>query len=119
RRCGSAWYHGSMRVGRKRWWVGLVLGAILLLGAALRWHGQLWDGGALLHPDERHITIVAVDDLRLPVDGDWLRLLDPFHSPLNPRTNGLQYRYGTLPLYLATGGAWLVALAAGGPGAHP
>jgi 4-amino-4-deoxy-L-arabinose transferase-like glycosyltransferase len=92
--------------------VALALVGILLIGAVLRFEGQLWDGGTLLNPDERAITLVAHDRLSLPTAGAWGSLLDPAHSPLNPRRGGLAYHYGTLPLYLATAGA---ALAGGGP----
>ncbi len=94
--------------------VALALVGILLVGAALRFQGQLWDGGTLLHPDERAITLVAHDRLGLPSPGDWGSLLDPAHSPLNARRGGQAYHYGTLPLYLATAGAALHAVASGG-----
>ena len=92
----------------------LALVGILLVGAALRFEGQLWDGGTLLHPDERAITLVAHDRLGWPSAGAGGSLLDPAHSPLNPRRGGLAYHYGTLPLYLATAGAALVGIAGGG-----
>lgn len=92
----------------------LALTGILLVGALLRFEGQLWDGGTLLNPDERAITLVAHDRLSLPPAGAWDSLFDPAHSPLNPRRGGLAYHYGTLPLYLATAGAALAGSAAGG-----
>ena len=95
-----------------RWGVGLLLAVILLGGAGLRLFGRDWDGGALLHPDERFIALTAIDRLALPPPGGWADLLNPA-SGLNPRRlHGdapYAYHYGTLPLYLATAGAWLDA----------
>ena len=91
----------------ERWGVALALTGVVLVGAALRFQGQLWDGGTLLHPDERAITLVAHDRIGLPPAAQWSRLLNPALSPLNPRRVGQAYHYGTLPLYLATAGAAL------------
>ncbi|MBI2321596.1 MAG: glycosyltransferase family 39 protein, partial [Chloroflexi bacterium] len=77
----------------------------LLIGAALRLQRLDWDAGQHLHPDERFITMRALE-LRLDWPLDWQRLLDPQASPLNPRF----FAYGSLTLYVlrAAGhvGAW-------------
>jgi hypothetical protein len=76
----------------------VVLAAIVLAGAWLRFSGLDWDQGAHLHPDERYMSTVANDI-------DWPRSLpgyfDVAESPLSPYNteSGLHYSYGTLPLF--------------------
>ncbi len=72
----------------------LLLAAVLLLAAALRFAGLDWDGGRFIHPDERRILMV-VEGLRWPNPWDWSQVLSP-RSPLNPRF----FAYGSLPIYL-------------------
>lgn len=67
----------------------------LLVGAALRLQRLDWDANQHLHPDERFITMRALE-LRLDWPPDWASLLDPQASPLNPRF----FAYGSLTLYL-------------------
>ena len=91
-----------------RWEIGLA--AILLLGAALRFHGLDWDQpkGApeplQMHPDERFLSLVS-DRLDWPesVGG----YFDTNRSPLNPYNdpNTHSYVYGTFPLFLTKGAA--------------
>jgi len=72
----------------------LVLGVILLVGAALRYYGLNWDLGSGLHPDERHVTGL-VQGLSLP--SSLSQFLSPGHvSPLEPG----DFAYGSLPIYL-------------------
>ena len=61
----------------------VVLGAILLVGAALRYYGLDWDRWSGLHPDERHVTGL-VQGLALPTS--WAPFLSPGQiSPFEPR----------------------------------
>ncbi|HKC74096.1 MAG TPA: glycosyltransferase family 39 protein, partial [Chloroflexota bacterium] len=92
----------------------VILGAILCVGAVLRYYGLNWDFGSGLHPDERHVTSL-VQALALPTS--WAQFLSPGHvSPLEPG----DFAYGSLPLYLywiaghvaAWLGSWVPGLAA-------
>lgn len=96
-----------------RWLKGAILGAILLLAAALRLTGLNWDGQYLIfHPDERYIAWVATT---IEWPADWRTALDPSRSSFNPyywpadgRSPGIvvpqdqprKFAYGHLPLYL-------------------
>lgn len=88
-------------------WLG-ALTAILLLGAALRFHGLGWDQPAgakaplQMHPDERFLSLVS-DRLDWP-DGA-SAYFDTANSPLNPYNDGEtnSYVYGTFPLFLVKG----------------
>ena len=89
----------------------LTLG-ILLLALALRLTGLSWDQGYLLHPDERFLTIVAVDRIHWPSWPDVSAVFDPARSPLNPRALGpdghrQQFAYGSLPLYVVEIVSWI------------
>jgi YYY domain-containing protein len=89
-----------------RWQVALAL--ILLVGAALRFHGLDWDqpegapGPLQMHPDERFLSIVS-SALEWPDNPD--AYFDTAHSPLNPYNapEVHSYVYGTFPLLLARG----------------
>jgi len=75
----------------------LLLIAILVVGAYLRFTGMDWDERQWIHPDEGHMRIIT-SAIRTP---DSLSLyFDTHNSPLNCRNNGQQYSYGTLPLFL-------------------
>ncbi|MDY7078672.1 MAG: glycosyltransferase family 39 protein, partial [Chloroflexota bacterium] len=83
----------------------LLVIAILLVGAILRFTGLNWDEGQWIHPDEGHMRgITAV--IQMP---DSLALyFDTHNSPLNCRNSGHRYSYGTLPLFLTRATAeWL------------
>ncbi len=106
------------RIVRSPW---LVL-PIALIALLLRVHGLKWDAGYHLHPDERFITQVITDRILPDWPPNWHALLDPEHSPLNPRSNDpatgqpRDFAYGSLPLYVTkavagtmqsvTGAAW-------------
>lgn len=86
----------------------LLLALILTVAAILRVYGLNWDDGRLLHPDERHITDVAVNRIHAP---DLATILDPARSALNPRSldprpppgqppRMRQFAYGSLPLFV-------------------
>lgn len=82
--------------GAARWAPGL-LGAILLVAAALRFVGLNWDDGHHLHPDERFITMVA-ERIRIPSSVE--EYFDTARSPLNPYNKDFgSYVYGTFPLF--------------------
>src|SRR2546423_13915599 len=69
----------------------VILGAILCVGAALRYYGLNWDFGSGLHPDERHVTSLVQ---ALPLPTSWAQFLSPGHvPPLEPGG----FAYGPLP----------------------
>ena len=70
----------------------IVLAAIVVCGAVLRFYGLDWDGGHWLHPDERQIYFVAMN---LGWPQSFAEALSP-DSPLNPGF----FAYGSLPIYL-------------------
>ncbi|MBN1659403.1 MAG: glycosyltransferase family 39 protein [Anaerolineae bacterium] len=79
-------------------WVSLILVAILLVGAGLRFYNVNWDEGTYhIHPDERSTTMV-VDRIEWP--SSIAEYFDTSHSPLNARNVSMVYFYGTFPLYL-------------------
>ena len=70
----------------------IALAAIMVCGAALRFHGLDWDGGHWLHPDERQIYFVAMNL-------GWPQSLAEALSPDSPLNPGF-FAYGSLPIYL-------------------
>ncbi len=94
------------RANALRWTVAVAL--VLLVGAALRFHGLGWDQpeGAdaplQMHPDERFLSLVSGGI-------DWPEsagaYFDTAKSPLNPYNDPQthSYVYGTFPLFLAKG----------------
>jgi YYY domain-containing protein len=78
--------------------LAVMLGAILLLGAALRFAGLNWDAGQHLHPDERFVTMVE-NAIQWPKSvGEYF---DSAQSPLNPYNRGFgSFVYGTVPLFI-------------------
>jgi len=100
--------------------VFLLLSAVLLLAAYLRFMNVNWDEGEHLHPDERYMTMVtgaihspgAINSYQSPPSGciTWGGYFDSYCSPLNPYNHqGYgSYAYGTLPLFTARlVGEWL------------
>ncbi|MGI8587496.1 MAG: ArnT family glycosyltransferase [Chloroflexia bacterium] len=88
---------------------GILLGLILIVAAWLRVSGHDWDADQHLNSDDSYVAKVAFARLHLPPGTSLATLLDPARSPLNPRTGGEFYVYGTLPLYLVkatTAGAY-------------
>src|SRR2546423_1702072 len=92
----------------------VIVGAILCVGAVLRYDGLNWDFGSGLHPEGPHVTSL-VQALALPTS--WAQFLSPGHvSPLEPG----DFAYGSLPLYLywiaghvaAWLGSWVPGLSA-------
>ncbi len=80
----------------------VLLAAILLIGATLRFYNIAWDEGTLPHPDERSTVAFVAPSLRWPSDLN--TALDPRRSTLNPfwDVNGghqRSYTYGHFPLY--------------------
>lgn len=83
----------------------LTLAAIILVGAALRFHGLGWDQPPeadyplQMHPDERFLSLVAN---RIDWPGSIAAYFDTARSPLNPYNDGetRSYVYGTFPLFL-------------------
>ncbi|MBN1138341.1 MAG: glycosyltransferase family 39 protein, partial [Anaerolineae bacterium] len=95
----------------------LLLVLILAAATALRLYGLLWDDDlqGYPHPDERHLAN-TMGHLAVPRPIDWQVLLnDPDHSPLNPRRlvpgtdEHYDLAYGTLPVYLYRGTAFLLS----------
>ncbi len=71
-----------------------ILILILILAASLRFYGLNWDQNYKLHPDERMITIVALN-IHLPqTEDEWRNVFTP-QSPLNPHF----FAYGNFPIY--------------------
>ncbi|HET8626869.1 MAG TPA: DUF2298 domain-containing protein [Thermomicrobiales bacterium] len=104
---------------RRRSFVPLaILAAILIVAAIARIHGLDWDDGKLLHPDERFITDVATNRIHGPSLHGLGQLLDPDHSPLNPRSVdpnpppgqpqvNREFAYGSLPLFVTDAAAFV------------
>ncbi|MDY7042360.1 MAG: glycosyltransferase family 39 protein, partial [Chloroflexota bacterium] len=85
----------------ERW----ALVVILLLAAALRLHNVAWDGGKLVHPDERSTVAFYAPTMHWPQD--WSTAFDPKQSSFNPLWDPVgqqrrSYTYGHFPLYLLT-----------------
>lgn len=107
------WTGSSRRIA---YYIGII--AILGLALFLRLYGHNWDGGWYLQPDARDIVMVLTERIHAPSLSDLGALLDPAHSPLNPRSNGANgqpqsFAYGSLPLYATDLLAWLFGLIAG------
>ena len=112
------------RVRTSRILLGVLLVALLVAAAFLRFTGINWDRFQHIHPDERFIVWVA-DTMKWPSDAPGgfvaqLRVaLDPARSPLNPLrwppgsgdTAGQprNFAYGHFPLYLLVASAHLAA----------
>jgi hypothetical protein len=74
----------------------LILLAIMIFAATLRFTGLNWDQGHHLHPDERFLTMVT-DNLRFPTT--LTHYFNTSLSTLNPHNVGYNfYVYGTFPL---------------------
>jgi len=103
------------RLTRSPW----LLAPIALIALVLRLHGLKWDDGYHLHPDERFITIVITERILPDWPPDWHAILDPDHSPLNPRSNDpatgqpRDFAYGSLPLFVTKGIAGAMQAATG------
>ncbi|MBK6320080.1 MAG: phospholipid carrier-dependent glycosyltransferase [Dehalococcoidia bacterium] len=115
-----AFLDGRGRPALARSWP-LALGAILLLGGLLRFHGLDWDQpeGAddplQMHPDERFLSLVT-DRLDWPDSAGGY--FDTSTSPLNPYNDGQtnSYVYGTFPLFLVKAVATIAGDDPEGPG---
>jgi len=88
-------------------WLTLILATSL----TLRLYNINWDEFQHAHPDERWITMVAVE-MRPP--RNLPEALHPRLSPLNPLYNPetktpRNFAYGHLPLYILTATAWLLS----------
>ncbi len=115
----SAYQSRIKRLPARRFGMALLLGLVLLSAAGLRVVGHNWDAGQRLNADDSYVAKIAAR-LRVPPGAGFAALLDPQHSPLNPRLGGEFYVYGTLPLYLvriattleqaATGDSWFSGL---------
>src|ERR1041385_6851419 len=109
----------SIRLNKQFVWFALL--ALLAVGLTIRLYDLNWDDNHHVHPDERFITMVALDTALPAQLGD---ALDPRHSPLNPYwdTGGQQARrfaYGSFPLYLVRAAGALVSAVATVSGALP
>lgn len=75
----------------------ILLVAILIIAAFLRFYGLNWDQNQHLHPDERFLTMVA-NDISWPASiTEYLGEQNPL-SPYNNKHNF--FVYGTFPVYL-------------------
>src|SRR5688572_18397757 len=85
----------------------LILLAILFIAAIFRYTGTNFDSGTGQHPDERFI-VGRTFTLGWPQS--WDEFTNPELSPLNLRNfaNNHDYIYGSLPVYMARGAAWLL-----------
>lgn len=94
------------RTHMRKWAVAFILGAIIACAGFVRLYDLNWDSGQHLHPDERFISIVAVDRIKLDVPTDLPALLNIETSPLNPRSidpatnQARNFAYGAFPLYV-------------------
>lgn len=76
----------------------LILAAIILFGAILRYLNPNWDMGYMLHPDERFLTMVTA---AMSFPASFAEYLDPAISKMNPPNIGYAfYVYGVFPLVL-------------------
>lgn len=74
-----------------------ILFVVILLAAFLRFYGYNWDQGQHLHPDERFLTMVALN-IKWPQSIS--EYFDTNHSPLNPHNADYGFFvYGTFPLF--------------------
>jgi YYY domain-containing protein len=85
----------------------LILLAILLFAAIFRFTGLNFDSGTNQHPDERFIVGRT---LTMGWPQSWDEFTNASRSPLNLRNNENKndYIYGSLPVYMARGAAWLI-----------
>jgi hypothetical protein len=76
----------------------LALLGIIFVGLFFRTYNLNWDQHHHLHPDERFLTMMA---LELKIPDSFTDYLDPNVSTLNPRNMGYNfYVYGTFPITL-------------------
>ncbi len=84
----------------------LLLAAVLLAAAVMRFMGVSWDDRRHLHPDERFLSMVA-DGIAFP--GNTAAYFDSAHSPLNPFNRKFEaFVYGTFPVFLVKAVAALI-----------
>ncbi|MCL4868578.1 MAG: glycosyltransferase family 39 protein [Anaerolineae bacterium] len=77
-------------------WAFIPLLLIILLGAYFRFTGLDWDGSNHLHPDERFLTMVAIDISSVSSPLEYLRTSTSSLNPYN-RDKGF-YVYGNFPM---------------------
>ncbi len=92
--------------------------ATLALALFLRLYGHNWDDGWYLQPDARNIIMVLTERIHGPSISDLGALLNPAHSPLNPRSvdpfgRPQSFAYGSLPLFVTDFIAWMVGTIVG------
>lgn len=92
-------------------WPALAL--VLLMGAWLRVGSHNWDQGKSLNVDEYRITKLTIQRVQIPPGTSLSTLFDPQSSPMNPRADGTEYPYGTLPLYLGKAASTLALVTTG------
>src|ERR1700694_3207190 len=82
--------------------ISLAALALVVFGLGIRLYDLNWDDNHHIHPDERWITMVAMDTA---MPSQWTDALDPRRSALNPYWNlhdqaPRDFAYGSFPLYL-------------------
>lgn len=84
----------------------LILAAVLIAAAAVRFMGIGWDQNTHLHPDERFLTTVETS---LETPASLADYFDTANSTFNPHNTGHTFFvYGTLPIFLVRYlGEWL------------
>ncbi|MGI8589284.1 MAG: DUF2298 domain-containing protein [Chloroflexia bacterium] len=94
-----------MRLLQKNW-IPLVLSLVMIIAAFMRLYDVNFDQNTHQHPDERAITDWTINRVNLPPNTTLAQLLDPVHSPLNPRRPtegqplGSDMHYGAMWLYI-------------------
>ncbi|MBI3734025.1 MAG: glycosyltransferase family 39 protein, partial [Chloroflexi bacterium] len=91
--------------------VMLAMACLLLIGLGLRLYNLNWDDGHHVHPDERWITMVAMDTW---APDDLSDVFNPRRSALNPYWNvrdnqPRRFAYGSFPLYLVRASATAIS----------
>ncbi len=108
-----------MSMTLRSWLMRLSVLALLLVALGLRLYDLNWDDNHHIHPDERFITMTALDTY---VPDQLSDAFDPHRSALNPYWNVREqsprhFAYGAFPLYLVRLSATAISTLADATGA--